>query len=649
MGSNTEHTDTIDEQKLKSGIDKTTVVERQFRGIPRKFVDFGLAIISILVIYWAVVATTDVVIKRSLYLMITLAMCAVVYPFNKKSSRLTTSFIDGLIVLLAILGSVYVMVDYNSRFTRLSTPSHLDIIFGVIMVLIGLDIGRRVIGWALTWVASAIIVYSLFGNVVPGTFGHPGFDVGTIISQVYCGLEGYYGMATKFMTRYVVPFILLGAFLEKTGAGDFFMNLSFAVTKRAVGGPAKAAVVGSAFLGSISGSAIANVSSTGVFTIPMMKKIGYRPHIAAAIEAAASTGGQIMPPIMGAVAFIMVEFTQIPYLKIVSVASIPIILYFITVTTFIHFEAKKNNIGVHASLSDALVWDLIKAGWHFFFALVLIVIAMALGYSPAIAALAGMLSLICVHMVRERRLDFKLIYDSLVLGGKYSLSIGSIVACIGIILALVGLTGVGLKVSWFLSDLTQGMAFFAIVFVGLISLVLGMGLPAGPAYIVLAITAGPALTDMGFPVLVAHLIMIWYSIDSEITPPVGLASITASAIARSEPMKTMFTAFKFAKGLYILPFMFYYRPALLLQGSLGMILETIASILIGLIAFAAFWDNFLLRKTSVTERIMLVLASTGLLVPGLLWNAIGCILFILVFITQKLRLSKIQHEQIVKA
>jgi TRAP transporter 4TM/12TM fusion protein len=649
MSTDNERKEAVDEQTLKSDLDRATVVERQFRGIWQGMVNLGLALISILVIYWTVIATSDIVIKRSLYLMITLAMCAVVYPFNKKSSGLRISLIDGLIVLLVIVGSIYVMVDYNSRFTRLSTPSHLDIIFGVIMILIGLDIGRRVIGWALTLVASAVILYSLFGNIVPGIFGHPGFDVGTIISQVYCGLEGYYGMATKFMTRYVVPFILLGAFLEKTGAGDFFMNLSFAVTRRAVGGPAKAAVVGSAFMGSISGSAIANVSSTGVFTIPMMKKIGYRPHVAAAIEAAASTGGQIMPPVMGAVAFIMVEFTQIPYLKIVSVAAIPIILYFITVTTFIHFEAKKKNIGVQASLTDAWVWDMIKAGWHFFFALILIIIAMALGYSPAIAALAGMLSLICAHTIRARRLDLKLIYDSLVLGGKYSLSIGSIVACIGIILALVGLTGVGLKVSWFLSDLTRGMAFFAIIFVGMISLVLGMGLPAGPAYIVLAITAGPALTDMGFPLLIAHLIMIWYSIDSEITPPVGLASITAAAIARAEPMRTMLTAFKFAKGLYIMPFMFYYRPALLLQGSLSMILETVASILLGLIAFAAFWENFLLRKTTVIERITLVLASAGLLIPGLLWNAIGCVLFILVAMTQKLSQPQIVYEKIAKA
>ncbi|MCJ7594617.1 MAG: TRAP transporter fused permease subunit [Desulfobacterales bacterium] len=609
--------------------------ERRFHGLWGRLLDLGLAGISLLVIYWTVNVMADVVIKRSLYLMMTMGMCAIVYPFTKKSPLHRLSVVDVVIIVLSILGSLYIMYDYNGRFVRLSVPSRMDVVFGIVMILIGLDIGRRVIGWALTLVASGTILYAYFGNLVPGTFGHPGFDVGTIVSQVYCGLEGYYGMATKFMTLYVVPFIILGAFLEKTGAGDFFMKLAFALTRRTVGGPAKAAVLGSALMGSISGSAIANVSSTGVFTIPMMKKVGYRPHVAAAIEAAASTGGQIMPPIMGAVAFIMVEFTQIPYLKIVSVATIPIILYFITVGCFIHFEAKRFNIRVDGTTPTSSTLSIVKTGWHFFFSLILIIVTMALGYSPAMAALSGVISLVIIHSIRSRRVDLKLVYEGLVLGGKYSLSIGSIVACIGIILALVGLTGVGLKVSWFLSDLTHGAPFLAILFVGLISLVLGMGLPAGPAYIVLAITAGPALTDMGFSLLVAHLIMIWFSIDSEITPPVGLASITAAGIARAEPMRTMWTAFKFAKGLYILPFMFYYRPAILLEGSIGMILETIVSILLGLIALAACWDNFLFRKTTLLERFLLLLAAAGLLFPGLLWNVLGCLCLAAVFLSQK--------------
>jgi len=615
-------------------------MEREFQGIRKHLVDAGLALISVFVLYWVIDLTFDVVVKRSLYLLMTFVMCAILYPFSKRSSSFTTSIIDTVIIILSILGSLYVMYDYNARFMRLSALNRYDIFFGVVMIIIGLDIGRRVIGWALTLVALGTVVYAYFGDLIPGQFGHPGFHVATIVSQVFCGLEGYYGIATKFMTRYVVPFILFGAFLEVTGAGDFFMKLAFSVTRRTVGGPAKAAVVGSAFMGSISGSAIANVSSTGVFTIPMMKRFGYRPHIAAAIEAAASTGGQIMPPIMGAVAFIMVEFTQIPYLTIVSVATIPIVLYFITVFCFIHFEAKKSKIGIDETLSIPPVLEVLKTGWHFFFSLFVIVGTLARGYPPGMAALAGILSLVVVHFLRNRRIDPKLIHKALVLGGKYSLSIGSIVACIGIILALVGLTGIGLKFSWFLSELTHGMAFLAIVLVGSISMVLGMGLPSGPAYIVLAIMAGPALIDMGFPLLVAHLIMIWFSIDSEITPPVGLASITASGIAGSDPMKTMFTAFKFAKGLYILPFMFYYRPAILLQGSLGMIIETIVSVLLGLIAFAMFWENFLFRRMTAIERFLLLIAAACLLFPGLIWNGIGLILFVAVILNQKISLSR---------
>lgn len=601
----------------------------------------GLALIAILVLYWTINVTFNIVIKRSLYLMLTLVMCAIVYPFSRRPSFARTSaVVDTAIVILSVLGSLYVMYDCNARFMRLGALNRSDILFGIVMIVIGLDIGRRVIGWALTLVSLGLILYALFGSWIPGEFGHPGFDLATIVSQVYCGLEGYYGIATKFMTLYVVPFILFGAFLERTGAGDFFMNLAFSLTNRTVGGPAKAAVVGSAFMGSLSGSAIANVSSTGVFTIPMMKSYGYRPHIAAAIEAAASTGGQIMPPIMGAVAFIMVEFTQIPYLTIVTVATIPIILYFITVFAFIHFEAKKLEVGIGETVSVGRVFDVLKGGWHYFFSLVIIVGTLVKGYPPAMAALAGIISLLIIHAIRSRRIDLRFIYESLVLGGHYSLGIGSIIACIGIILALVGLTGVGLKFSWFLSEFTHDMAFLAILLVGLISMVLGMGLPSGPAYIVLAIMAGPALIDMGFSLLVAHLIMIWFSIDSEITPPVGLASITASGIARSEPMRTMLTAFKFAKGLYILPFMFYYRPALLLQGSPGMIVETIISILLGLVAFAAFWENFLFDRTNPLERFALLIASAGLLVPGLIWNGIGCVLFVGVVVSQRISLSR---------
>jgi len=620
------------------------VVERKFEGIRQHFINAALAFISLLVMYWTVNTTFDIVIKRSLYLMMIFIMCAIIFPFNKKSSLVKISVIDIIIIILSICGSLYVMYNPYVRFMRLSLLNRYDIFFGIVMIIIGLDIGRRVVGWALTVTASVIILYALFGNIIPGQFGHSGFYIKTIISQVYCGLEGYYGVATRVMIIYVIPFILLGAFLEKTGAGEFFIKLAFSLTRHTVGGPAKAAVLGSALMGSISGSAIANVSSTGVFTIPMMKRMGYRPHVAGAIEAAASTGGQIMPPIMGAVAFLMVEFTQIPYLTIISVAAIPIILYYITVFAFIHFEAKKFNIRIDNTISTKPVLDILKTGWQFFFSIVIIVVIMGLGYAPNIAALSGIFILIVVQMIKCRRIDFKLIYKALILGGRYSLNIGSIIACIGIILSLVGLTGLGLKLSWFLSELTHESAFLAILLVGVISTILGMGLPSSAAYIIVAITAGPTLIKMGFPLLIAHMIMIWFSINSEITPPVGLASIVGAGIAGADPMKTMLTAFKFSKGLYILPFMFYFRPAILLQDSFLMIIETIISIFFGLIAFAAFWENFLFKKLKLVERLFLLVAAFFLFFPNILGNGIGFILFISVVFSQKVSLSTVSNQ-----
>jgi len=627
---------TADEKSPAEPQSSSEQKERKYGRVSQHFVNAGLALLSLLILYWTVYISTDIVYKHALYLMIVFVMTAVIYPFSRKARGSFSTVLDTIIIILSILGSIYVMYDYNARFMRLGMLNRLDIIFGIIMLIIGLDIGRRVIGWSLTLVSLLLILYALFGYFIPGQFGHRGFDMEAIVTQVYAGLEGYYGLSAKVMVFYVAPFILLGAFLEKTGAGEFFIKLAFSLTRKTVGGPAKAAVIGSAFMGSISGSAIANVSSTGVFTIPMMKRIGYKPHIAAAVEAAASTGGQIMPPIMGAIAFIMVEFTQIPYFTIVGVAIAPICLYFITVFCFIHFEAKKYNIGVDKSVEVAPVLDVLKEGWHFFLAIIIIVTVMAFGYAPNLAAFGGILTLLIITFIRQRKINLKLLYESLVLGGKYSLSVGSLVGCIGIILSLVGLTGIGLKLSWLFTTLSHGSFFLAIVLVGLISLILGMGLASSAAYIVTAIAVGPALLNMGFPLIIAHFIMIWFSIDSEITPPVGLASIVAAGIARANPVKTMFTAFKFAKGLYILPFIFYFRPAMLLQDSFGMILETVFTVLLGLIAFAAFWENYFFKETNVVERLLLLAAAAGLLFPGFLLNGIGLALFVAIAVSQKI-------------
>lgn len=609
--------------------------ERQFTGLPKHVVDACLAALSALIVYWTVYMSADVMWKHGLYIMAVFCLTLAIYPFEKNPRVNRISLVDWMLILASVAGSIYAIWDYQERFMRLGMLTEADILFGSLMLFLGLEVGRRVIGWSLTLVSLVLVLYALFGFLIPGHFGHGGFDMEEVITQVYAGMEGYYGLSAKMMILYVAPFILMGAFLEKTGAGDFFIRLAFALTRNTVGGPAKAAVIGSALLGSISGSAVANVSSTGVLTIPMMKKVGYRPHVAGAIEAAASTGGQLMPPIMGAVAFLMAEFTQIPYLTIVAVATGPIVLYYVTLIAFIHFEAKKYDIGHMKDHNLPSALAVCREGWHFFVAILIIVAIMACGYSPGLSALGGILTLILIHSIKHRQLDMKMLYEALVLGGRYSLGIGSLVGCIGIILSLVGLTGVGLKLSWLFTNLANGNFLIAILLVGLISMILGMGLASGPAYIVTAIAVGPALADMGFPLITAHFIMMWFSIDSEITPPVGLASIVGAGIANADPMKTMFTAFKYAKALYILPVLFYYRPAILLQGPLWDIALTFLTVLLGLVAFAAVWENFLLRRTTIVERLMLLACAFLLFMPGHMWDIGGLALFSLVYGMQR--------------
>lgn len=612
--------------------------EREFAPGLAKWINFGLCVLSVSILYWTVRVGTDVVYKHVLFLLEVFILTAVIFPFSRKAKFSSFSaWADALIIFLVIISSAYAMYDYNERFMRLGSLEPMDVVMGTIMIIIALDIGRRVIGWALTMVSIVLILYSFFGMYIPGPFGHRGVDLAGIVNIVYASLEGIYGMSARMMILYVAPFIVFGAFLEETGAGEFFIKLAFALTGRTIGGPAKAAVIGSAMVGSISGSAIANVSSTGVFTIPMMIKIGFRPHVAGAIEAAASTGGQIMPPIMGAVAFLMSEFTQIPYIKIAGIAAMPILMYFATVYLFVHFEAKKYNIRCSDSEKMEPAGKVMREGWYYFGSLIMIVLVMGMGYAPGMAALSGILMLLLSDTVKSRKINFGVIYKSLVLGGKYLLGIGGLTGCIGIILSLVGLTGVGLKFSWFFNSLSQGSPFLAIVLVGLISTILGMGLASSAAYIITAIAVGPALLEMGFPIVEAHFIMIWFSINSEITPPVGLAAIVAAGIAKADPWKTMFTSFKFSKGLYILPFLFYYRPELLLQGSWGAFALTSAVVMFGLASLVIALDGFIDVHLGVLDRLLFTGCAAALFVPSRLINLAGFCVMLPLYILHKRR------------
>jgi TRAP transporter 4TM/12TM fusion protein len=453
------------------------------------------------------------------------------------------------------------------------------------------------------------------------------------------------------------------------------VSVAYALTGRFSGGPAKTSVVASGFMGSISGSAVGNVVATGSFTIPMMKKVGYRPHVAGAIEAAASTGGQLMPPIMGAGAFLMAEFTNTSYLTIIKVALMPAIMYYFAVLIFVHYEAKKFGLKGQPKENLPKVLEVIKNGLHFIVPVGILIYVLVSNYSPMMAGFVAVMSTLAASLIANtirwtlqayrpgakpscERIslgnfaakEFKLIVTALENGAKNAIMVSVACAAAGIIVGMVTLTGMGLKFSSLVLDLSFGIKVLAILLIGAASLVLGMGLPVTASYIVLATLAGPALLDMGVPILVAHMIVFWYSQDANVTPPVSLASFAGAGVAGANPMRTAFTSWKLAKGLYIIPIVMAYRPLLgvgenyqLLHWS---VFFTVFVTTLGLVAFASALERYFIRKATLIETALFALSALGLFWPEYWTNIAGIILFALVVVMQKFHSPAILHTDV---
>ena len=461
----------------------------------------------------------------------------------------------------------YWISEFEALNYRAGAETELDALISVAGILISLEVCRRVLGWSMTLIGVILIIYGLFGPYFPDMIAHRGFGVERLATSLYLTTNGVFGIMANVLATYVILFIFFGAFLHKSGAGRFFIDLPMAAAGRSTGGPAKVAVVASALFGSVSGSAIANTVSTGAFTIPLMKRAGFRPHVAGAIEPSASIGGMFMPPIMGAGGFLMAELTETPYSHIMLIAIFPAFLYFYSVFCMIHFEAKKHNI---RGIDDPNMphWTVVlKKEWYFSLPLVIITILMVMGYSPGFAAFWATLSCIAVSWVRkETRMGPKEIWEAIQTGSRNTLIIGATVGVIGVIVGTISLTGIGLKFSDIIISAADGNLLLAMLLIALASLVLGMGVPVTAAYLIVAVLAVPPLMEMGVVLIAAHMIVYWFSQDSNITPPVCVAAYAGAAIAGSDPWKTGWTAFKFAKLLYVVPLLFAYTPQILFEG-----------------------------------------------------------------------------------
>jgi len=531
------------------------------------------------------------------------------------------------VVLIAavLLGCLYIVGQQAALVGRVGAATKLDLAAGAVVIVLVLELARRTAGWGLVIVALTALAYAFSGPYLPGFLAHRGYGAQRLIEHLYLSTEGIWGIPLGVSANFVYLFVLFGAILEASGGGKLLIGLAGRISSRSLGGPAKTASVSSALMGSLSGSAVANVATTGALTIPMMKGTGFRPRMAAAIEAAASTGGQLMPPVMGAGAFILATWTNIPYLQVASAALIPAVLYYTGLYMAIHFGAAKENLETaqESTQPGALAQRL-----HLLVPIFVIVVFLALGRSPMRAAFWGAITAALVATARSAtRMDRAEWRKTLIAGSAGTVQVAAACATAGIVVGVASLTGIGLRMSEMIITVAQGHLPVALLLTALGSIVLGMGLPTTAAYVVLAALGAPALTELGVPLLAAHLFIFYYGCLSNVTPPVALAAYAAAGLAGSSPLRTGATAMGLAVGGFLVPFAFIYDPSLLLSGTVFEILATTLGAAIGVTSLAAGIIGYIGRPVSTSGRAILIVTGIALLGPGWLSDGLGIAIF----------------------
>lgn len=632
-------------QEIVKKVDK----ESDYRTLTGFFAKLIAAIaitFSVFQIYTAGFGTLDAMLQRAVHLAFALCLIFLLYPARTSWPRDKIHPIDVVFAILGAAAPMYIVIFYQDLVRRAGLVTTTDYIIGIIAILLILDAVRRVVGLPMVCVAVAFIAYALFGRQLPGALAHRGTDLPTLVQHLFYTTEGIFGIPLGVSSTFIFLFILFGAFLEKTGLGQLFIDLSNAVAGWAAGGPAKVAVIASALEGTVSGSSVANTAGSGSFTIPMMKKLGYNPEFAGAVEATASTGGQLMPPIMGAAAFLMSEFIGEPYFRIVIAATIPALLYYFGVWTQVHFEAKR--LGLKGMSRDELpkIGVVLKERGHLLVPLIALIYILAKGYTPMRAALVAILLTIgCAMLKKNTRISFFDIIDGLEKGARGALGVVAATACAGIIVGVVTLTGLGLRLGSVLVDFADGNLFLTLVFTMITSLILGMGVPTTANYVITSTIAAPALIMMNVPILAAHMFVFYFGIIADITPPVALAAFVGAGIAKANPLKTGIQATKLAIAAFLVPYIFVYNPSMLLIDvhTADIILMIITSI-IGIIGVGAGVEGFFLADLSVLERIIFFVGGLLLVIPGIRTDIAGFVLLAVGYIMQKRKVALLKAQ-----
>jgi TRAP transporter 4TM/12TM fusion protein len=575
----------------------------------------------------------------SLFLAFSIAVGFVHYPLNpKRPGFLPLLVVDLILAALGFSFAIYIYVDYWEFIFRVGDPTGWDLFFGVVSIVLIFELTRRVVGWSLLIIAFCFLAYCFFGQHLPAPFSHRGYDLERIATTLFMSKNGLFGVPMRVTTYFIYLFIAFGAFYETCGGTAFFVDLASALFGKLRGGPAKVSVAVSGMMGTISGSAVANTVTTGSLTIPLMKRIGFEPHVAGAVEATASTGGQLMPPVMGAAAFIMAEYLGVAYIEVCKAAVIPAVLYFLAIYSVVHFYSLKIGIKGLSETEIPSIKLVLRDKWMFTVPLILLIGILVYGYSPRVAVLFSLLATVVMSFFRkESRMMPSKIFDAMAKTAYNCVMVVGACATAGIVIGVVLLTGMGAKITALVIAISAGSLLFALPIVMLASILFGMGLPTVVCYVLLAATVAPSLIDLGVTPMAAHLYIFYFGMLCMVTPPVSFAAYAGAAIAKADPMKTGWTAWTFALAGFLLPYMFVYNNSLLLMGSVTNILFSVLTSIIGVICLGAGIIGYVLKKTRTHERILLFAAALLLIKPGVLTDIGGflCVLLIVVLQVKK--------------
>ncbi|MGH7388329.1 MAG: TRAP transporter permease [Candidatus Rokuibacteriota bacterium] len=580
--------------------------------------------------------------QRPIHMSFGFALIFALFPTAPRAGgwgRALGAAIDLGLVAASVGIGAYVAAQHIDLEWRVGDFYGYEIAIGAVAIALVLEAARRTTGLALPLIAAAFLAYAYLGNHMPDIVAHRGFSVRRILGQLYLTSEGIYGLPMNISATLVFNFVLLGAFLGATGTGQFFIDLAMSLFGRVRGGPAKVAVVASSLFGTISGSAVANVVGTGSFTIPLMKSIGYRPTFAAAVEAVASSGGQIMPPVMGAAAFLMAEILEISYFQVVVAALLPATLYYVALFCAVDLEAARLGLrGVERPRIPSF-GRLVRVRSYFLIPPVVLVFLMGVQqFSPNLSAFWTLWTCVAVGMLRpETRLGLRRFLATLREGALAALPIVAACAASGIILGVINLTGIGLRLSSVIVKLAGGEVFVLLFLTMITCLILGMGLPVTAAYLIPALIVGPALNDLGIPPLAGHLFILYFGVISNVTPPFALAAYAGAGIAGSDPMRTGFLAFRLAIPGFILPYMFVHSPALIMQDAWPHVLLAAVTAIAGVVLLTAALGGHLLAPCTPLERGLFFFAALVLIKPGWATDLVGLALALIGLRTQLAR------------